>query len=700
MGQEPPTSVEESKWTLDSGSVRIEFQVVDKRLVIASLEDKQGREWLGQWPQNASFWLLAVRGPESATVELRSADLAPTVLPQDSQASRGSSLRFAWEAALGGKAGLISLTVRSDPQTGLVLWSLDARLPEGWHVVRAEPLILPNLKIEAGLKMAAPVGWGLEYDVKPGMGYSGNYPSLVASSSFLGFYRERHGLYLGVHDPDGHHKHLGVKTDQTAARVTITHWPTEADSQGGHYAPAFACAIGGFKGDYLGAAAFYRAFVVRTPWGRGMTAGPYTPPEWLKDIDLWLMPEPEPLKNVEACKRAGEFFGVPIALHWYRWHEIPFDTLYPEYFPAKEHFKEGVRALQEAGFRVMPYINGRLCDPKSKTWTEEHADQSAARKEDGSFYTEIYGSKVPLNVMCPATKQWRDKVAGIVDRLFNEYGVDGVYIDQITAAAAMRCHATDHGHSPGGGTFWVNSYRTLLDDIRKKMPPGRILTSEENAECWNDQFDALLMVNTPADSNRRIVPLMPAVYADRVITFGFQYIVAGDIQNSLPFRAKMARAFIWGAQLGWVRVEAIMADDAKREAEFLRDLARCRRHGHEFFVGGEFLGELEVTGDNPPLKVEGGTISPNRYAVNLPAVLATAWRNQARAGVVAVNMSDQERLVTLKLPPALLPPAGQSLQGEILGPEGPLGPVEAKGELPVKLPPRSARLFRFTVGMN
>ena len=85
---------------------------------------------------------------------------------------------------------------------------------------------------------------------------------------------------------------------------------------------------------------------------------------------------------------------MPIALHWYKWHEVPYDTLYPEFFPPKPQFREGVKALQDAGFRVMPYINGRLCDPKSKTWTEG-GDKWAARDENGQPYTEVYGSKVP-----------------------------------------------------------------------------------------------------------------------------------------------------------------------------------------------------------------------------------------------------------------------------------------------------------------
>ena len=60
--------------------------------------------------------------------------------------------------------------------------------------------------------MAAPYGWGLEYDVKPGMGYEATYPSLTAAMPFVAFYRDGAGLYIGFHDKEGHIKRLQVKS--------------------------------------------------------------------------------------------------------------------------------------------------------------------------------------------------------------------------------------------------------------------------------------------------------------------------------------------------------------------------------------------------------------------------------------------------------------------------------------------------------
>lgn len=655
------------------------------QIALSSVVAAVGEEWLKPLGEKEALWRLSLQGPGSATVELGSVEI-----PFGQEVTKGHSTRLVWN----GKAKDIQLQVvlSISWDRRMTRWHLGAILPKGWRVARADWPILPSIRTQPGLKMAAPFGWGLEYDVKAGMSYEGTYPSLVTSMPFVAFYRNGKGLYVGMHDMRAHHKRLAVKAREDGVGVTCVHWPSEAATAGGRYAPEFEVAIGAFDGDYWNAAQIYRAFNRQTPWG-GAQGGlrlenrNQPVPDWLKDIDLWLMPGPEPLKNVDACRKAGEFFGVPIALHWYNWHEIPFDTLYPEYLPAKPNFREGVKALQEAGFRVMPYINGRLCDPNSKTWTQEGGEKAAARQEDGKPYTEVYGSKVPLNVMCPYTKLWQDKIGGIVNRLVNECGVDGVYIDQIGAAGAVRCFNSDHGHSPGGGTFWFDGYRTMLDQIRAKLPKGRMITTEENAECWNDQFDALLMVNTPSTGGRRIIPLMPAVYGGRIITFGFQYMSGDDIPKSLPFRAKMARAFLWGAQLGWINVDMIMADNARKEAEFLRNLAVARRGGHEFLLTGTFLGEAEVTGDNPRLTGE-GTGRGSKYAIDLPAVMATAWlATDGAVGLAVVNLSDQPRTVEVR------PPWNRLSELAASGTTKPAAGDQPK-VLPITIPAADARVIR------
>ena len=95
-----------------------------------------------------------------------------------------------------------------------------------------------------------------------------------------------------------------------------------------------------------------------------------------------------------------------LALHWYEWDTLGnqqnlfpdnnyceanssanfqnndgrvcgFDTHYPEYFPVRVGFEEALQRMQQKGIRAIPYINGRILDTSTKTWTK---DNSIAQK--------------------------------------------------------------------------------------------------------------------------------------------------------------------------------------------------------------------------------------------------------------------------------------------------------------------------------
>jgi len=544
----------------------------------------------------------------------------------------------------------VVVSIRMSESDSLSYWSLKATLPEGYRMQRCDFPILPTISRSQALKLAAPVCWGLEYDLTPGMRYQATYPSLTAVMQFLGFYGTGDVLYIGTHDPLANHKVYRVTADEEAVSHVCENWPALPETSGGEYLLPYEAAIGIVDGSWYEAAQLYRKWALTAPWSRAGKVSERSIPQWLKETDLWLRVEFEYEGVRDFCRQAHEYFDVPTSIHWYKWHEIPYDTLYPDYFPTRPGFAEGVRELQSLGYQVMPYINGRIVDPNSKGWNEEELSRAAARQANGEPYTEVYGSKVPLNTMCPSTTAWQEKVAYLAERLTAECGVNGVYIDQIGCAKAYLCYNREHPHPPGGGTFWVESYRHLLDKVRERLPPECMLTTEENIECFIDKFDALLVVNTPCQTTSNVIPLFPAVYSGRVITFGFQYIGNDDLLLSKPFRAKMAREFIFGAQIGWVLAGLLMNPAVEKEREFVRNLARCRGSAHKYLLGGRLLGLVEVGGDNPRVKFTAERpFLGGEYTLDLPSVFASAW--EAEDGSIAValaNMSDEPRDVELQ----------------------------------------------------
>ena len=66
-----------------------------------------------------------------------------------------------------------------------------------------------------------------------------------------------------------------------------------------------------------------------------------------------------------------------------------FDTHYPDYFPARQGCKEATAAMQAAGMRVIPYINGQLYDTEIPRWATDHANESVQKFQAQTMATTL-----------------------------------------------------------------------------------------------------------------------------------------------------------------------------------------------------------------------------------------------------------------------------------------------------------------------
>ena len=298
-----------------------------------------------------------------------------------------------------------------------------------------------------------------------------------------------------------------------------------------------------------------------------------------------------------------------------------------------------VAEAQRQGAYVTPYINGRLWDPATESYRTMHGAEASCRKADGTLYTEVYSSKVPNTVTCPASPVWQQVLRDLNRRILTELGTDGVYMDQIGCASSENCYAPNHPHAPGGGGWWPAAYRELLEGMRRDIyTPEQAMTTEENVECYIDLFDMMLIVNTSHSASVRMVPLFPLIYSDRCVYSGYTYIPWRFSDGSMRFITM--KSLLWGSQLGWVDPELLMREENRLDAEFLKRLAAFRREQHDLFLGGRFLGEIIPGGDNPRREIP-------RYETT-PVVLAAEWESLSggRACIV-VNMDNAAHEVSL-----------------------------------------------------
>lgn len=328
-------------------------------------------------------------------------------------------------------------------------------------------------------------------------------------------------------------------------------------------------------------------------------------PEWLEKKDLWMRAKYLGDTTVVAVNKAIDYFGDSICFHWYFWHHHSYDSHYPDYFPANPKFEPIVRQVRNRGCQVLPYINGRLWDPGTESYAARNGKDASCRRPDGALYTEVYPTSiVPNTVTCPSSPIWKNIILELADSIQDRLHTNGLYIDQVAAAAPYPCYASNHNHPAGGGEFWYNSYRDMMAELREShLRKDNIVFSEENAECYIPCFDILLTVNTPHNPDCRIVPLFPLIYSDRVLTCAYTYSPYTDVTKG-EFRYQNMQCFLYGSQLGWVDPRLLWVNEkAEYEALFLRNLTNLRKKQHDVFTGGRYIAEVIPTGDNPIVDV-------------------------------------------------------------------------------------------------
>ncbi|MBR6471512.1 MAG: hypothetical protein IKS83_06920 [Victivallales bacterium] len=523
------------------------------------------------------------------------------------------------------------------------------------------------------------------------------YPTYKCPMQFMAFNQGDAGLYIAAHDPGARPKRLKVSSTQ---EVSFRVHAENASQPGSGNADDFAFCVAAYRGDWWQAAKRYRKWAIsETPWtAKGPIATRPDYPRALVDASFWQRLNSHSKSTdviasmmEELHSRIGRRPGF--ALHWYCWHQIPFDNSYPEYFPAKEKFAENVQRLTAQGMLMMPYINARLWDVDIPSFNDE-VRAAAALPEHGEIAKETYGSGRYLTPMCPYTKLWQQKIAEICTTLMDECHVSGIYLDQIGCASPELCFNPSHGHPLGGGTHWVDGYRALLTPIKKMAASkGVFLTMEHSAEPYMDNIDGNLICS---ERFQEEVPSLAAVYSGYTIYFSSVNHPRDDLA---AFRAGQCRDFLWGGQPGWN--DEWMANDAHRE-HFAYDayLGHLQQAAKEFFREGELLGEAKSTNDPGQVTVIWRHKAP--HAATLRTVQGYWWKAPDGRLLLAIgNLSQEVGRIELQ-PTDLMALSGQNSRTAFLAERltdtgtAPLCVVEGKFSHDFALEPGEVCLVTFT----
>jgi len=451
----------------------------------------------------------------------------------------------------------------------------------------------------------------------------------------------------------------------------------------------------------------YRAWAVNQEWlAKGPLSGRKDVPQsirntalWLREVWAWDNPEKDPHKLNEDIIDAHRFYGVPMGVHFYLWHHNIFDKGYPFFFPARPGFVERVRELVKQGVLVMPYINTVIADYdhpeyRDKLWPAATKDQT------GSPYFLPIGTEEAgrMTNMCPYTETWQDTIAGLVERLTGECGVNAVYLDLLSASPPDLCFDSSHGHPLGGGGWWWRGTQAMLKKVKKiAVSRGVALTSESIADPYTNGSEGFLTWAPPIAME---IPMMPAVYSGYALYIGSP---VGLEYSEQAFVAAQARAFTWGCQNGWMSPGMHRDPKQRGRALYLRDIAQYRYAARKFLTYGELLNLL------PPREhIEGITVTWPDYQkvdqeVTLPCVLGSLWKGEdGHLGVVMCNLLNRAVKYPLEVDAAkhgLGPARGGKLRIEQVTPESTSVVADQRGALirrDERLAPREIRVLEIS----
>ncbi len=609
------------------GSVALRLGVVGGKTYIGEIVDQtEGVRLLRGDPQIPIWRLEAGSGDEAVSTD------SSQYGARHSKTSAG--LRIDWdEVSLAGASCRVSVLLENSKEDISASLSLFSQEP-----VRLSYVTFPIIGRTGSGTAYVPRGYGKAIPWERRETFSATYPSHGCTMQFIAIDLGRVSLYVGFHDPRACTKILEFRPEE--GPVISCRFPVPDMSRPKtRFILPFKSVLASIRGDWYDVSRYYRRWAVLQSWSSRGSLSTAPRPVRLSKIVLWLQINGDPDEIVDAALRFQQFFQVPVGVHWYCWHQIPFDDGYPEYFPPKQGFQAAVRELSEAGIVIMPYTNARLWDPKTDSWHREGASSAATKDEEMRPYVETYGSKVPLTPMCPVTSLWRRKVRSVVTRLAR-CGVHGVYLDQIGAAPPRLCFDAGHGHPLGGGSWWIDGYRSLIDGVRRaaeRIDPDFFLTTESNAEPWIDRIDALLMCNSTEGD---LVPIFPAVYGDMTLMFG-AYIFRRDLEDSWAFRTKVSQMFLWGVQLGWLGPE-ILEKRFSREARYLKELAHAYLRGQRFLRDGVMLRPPMVEGNVGEVRTH-WELWGRSWSIRMPSALASCWMApDGNIGVAVCNMADTD----------------------------------------------------------
>ena len=667
--------------TLSNGMLSISFDCADGRLV--SIKNAvSGIEMLDTAVTRGSLWrLLACDSAKgNDTVMLSSADAARFSATKIGK--RRISLRWIVSDSIS-----VTAHVRLDRNAPMSYWSVGVSGAGIGSYVALQYPVVEGIARKGNDKLAVGTWQGELFD-NPDGEFNWTNPGKLGLQLLAFYGKDGDGLYFSSNDTDSRIKEYEMRFSDGYASYDLKHIVPLTESIN-KFSPEYEAVIGLFKGDWIDAAGIYREWALKQKWCADSRLANGLVPDWARDTDVWVWNRGSASNVLAEAADLSDFLGdsVRVSALWHWWHNCPYDDGFPEYLPPRdgyEAFRDSVASAHEKNIRCLVYMNSYQWGNETESWGGENASKYRATAADGSDYSQTYNKFTGHSItpMCLGTDFWRQKYSSIADTLVNELGVGGIYMDQ--ACKSMRCYDPSHGHSLGGGDFWVKGFFEMVDDIRCGADAPVVLAGEGTAESWMPYLDLFLSLEGSRErykSGRGIetIPMFQAVYHDYAMTFGsYDSLVYPPYDDKWPaeyrpdncetllpdefnvqFRLEQARGFVWGLQPMIANYHSFLRTSRRQELDFLARIIKVRARSREYLVEGRYSRPPHIASAEMEFPVSKVSIYAGRFGSTVTrnvakstALLSGGWMSPDGNYAVAIaNISDDAQPASFSFNP-------------------------------------------------
>jgi hypothetical protein len=333
-----------------AGSLGVGLRTDGDRLEIVSLFDLGSHREMLAAP--CSPFSLVLSDADGAEVTLRTND--GLVVEEARGLDEGNEVvvRFAADPDTGIEGLTATLTMTMSADGCAMDLSVDNGTDLSLERVNIPEVTIGALGDDASDDVAyGPRGFGISYPNPIGSSarFLGYYPSGGCVVQFMMMTDPRGGVYVGAHDPTAATKTLRFESDGAVGglRMSIEIPAPDASLPGNDFALDGEAIIARVGGAWYPATQKYREWLAaNAPWWPEPEDefSRSDRPQWIEDTSIWVLTGGTSEQVVEPTRKFAEYMDLPTAVHWYSWHQIPFDNDYPHYFPTKEGFAERFEA--------------------------------------------------------------------------------------------------------------------------------------------------------------------------------------------------------------------------------------------------------------------------------------------------------------------------------------------------------------------